>query len=85
MDKNPRNSDTVEITEKINKKLCETGKSIELNLFDVLKDDIRNYRQLNDFQKHQIDFLTEKEKIEIIRLYDIVISSMSALIMSGQS
>jgi hypothetical protein len=49
---------------KLNDNLIKrTGKSIEVDTFAILKDDIANYRTLNPY-------LTDSQKIEIIKLYN---------------
>ena len=45
-------------------------KSWELDTYSILKDDITNYKKLNEYQLLYIENLTEKQKIEIIKLYD---------------
>lgn len=50
--------------------LKRTGKSIKVNTFDILKDDIVNYRTLNTYQLMYIEYLTESQKVEIIKLYN---------------
>ena len=45
-----------------------------------MKDDITNYRPLTDIQLAQIEDLTETEKIELIKLYNVMIASIESLI-----
>jgi Trk K+ transport system NAD-binding subunit len=66
-----------EIYKKIFKR---SGISLEINPFVIMKDDIRNYRRLNSFQISYIEKLTEQEKIEIIKLYDTIISDIHLLV-----
>ena len=39
-----------------------------------MKDDIKNYRPLTDIQLTQLEDLTETEKIELIKTYNIMFS-----------
>jgi hypothetical protein len=45
-----------------------------------MKDDIKNYRPLTDIQLTQIEDLTENEKIEIIKTYNIMFASIENVI-----
>jgi hypothetical protein len=45
-----------------------------------MKDDIKNYRPLTDIQLTQLEYLTENEKIEIIKTYNIMFLSIEKLI-----
>ena len=45
-----------------------------------MKDDIKNYRVLTDIQLKQLYALTETEKIEIIKTYNIMFSTIENLI-----
>jgi hypothetical protein len=51
-------------------------KSIQLDAYQLLKDDIVNYKKLNDYQKMYIEHLTEEQKVEIILLYGNVMNSL---------
>jgi len=51
-------------------------KSIQLDAYQLLKDDIVNYKKLNDYQKLYIEHLTEEQKVEIILLYENVMNSL---------
>jgi hypothetical protein len=69
------------LTEKFNAKLYNTTrKSIDITNFSIMKDDIKNYRTLTDIQLSQLETLTETEKIEIIKLYNIMFASIENLI-----
>jgi hypothetical protein len=57
-----------------------SGISLEISPFVIMKDDIRNYRRLNSFQISYIEKLTEEEKIEIIKIYDTIISDIHLLV-----
>jgi hypothetical protein len=45
-----------------------------------MKDDIKNYRPLTDIQLKQVEELTETEKIELIKVYNIMIATVENLI-----
>ena len=57
-------------------KQLNNRKSIQLDAYQLLKDDIVNYKKLNDYQKLYIEHLTEEQKVEIILLYENVMNSL---------
>ena len=59
-------------------KLC--SQKIFMRTGKRFKDDIKNYRKLTKQQTLLLDSLTEKEKIEIIYLYDLVLSIVIQLV-----
>jgi len=70
------------LTEEFNAKLYNTTrKSIDITNLSIMKDDIKNYRPLTDIQLKQIEDLTEAEKIEIIKTYNIMFASIENLII----
>jgi hypothetical protein len=78
-------NDTMILTVQLNNKLFDKdsqkrGRSIEINTFSVLKDDIKNYRPLTEFQLMGIEYLSENEKIEIIKLYNTMIISLQDIL-----
>lgn len=58
----------------------QIGKSINITDCSGMKDDIKNYRVLTDIQLKQLYTLTETEKIEIIKTYNIMFSTIENLI-----
>ena len=55
----------LELSIELNKKLFgqnPKGKSLELNTFSLLKDNIKNYRSLTEFELLYIEHLTEEQK-----------------------
>lgn len=78
----PLQSSTFRLTIEVNKKMfLKTGKSFEINTYTILKDDIKNYRRLNEYQLLQIEKLTEKQSIEIIKIYDTMIGTIENLLL----
>ena len=74
-------TDTLILTQEFNEKLFnQIGKSINITDCSIMKDDIKNYRPLTDIQLTQLEDLTEKEKIEIIKTYNIMFSTIENLI-----
>jgi hypothetical protein len=66
-------NDTLLLTKEFNKNFFnKTRKSIEITNFSIMKDDIKNYRILTQIQLTQLQDLTELEKIEIIKTYNIM-------------
>ena len=71
-------TDTLILSQEFNEKLFnQIGKSINITDCSVMKDDIKNYRVLTDIQLKQLYTLTETEKIEIIKTYNIMFSTFS--------
>ena len=69
------------LTIELNKKLfTNSGKSLEIDSFKMLKDDIRNYRPLSEYQLLLIEKLTDIQKIEIIKLYNSIMQSIEEII-----
>ena len=64
------NESKKKIIERNDNVLKNIRKSWELDTYSILKDDITNYKKLNEYQLLYIENLTEKQKIEIIKLYD---------------
>ena len=74
-------TDTLILSQEFNEKLFnQIGKSINITDCSVMKDDIKNYRVLTDIQLKQLYTLTETEKIEIIKTYNIMFSTIENLI-----
>ena len=68
------------IIEFNNNLLRTTGKSLEIDTYYILKDDIVNYRKLNEYQLLYIEHLTEEQKIEIIKLYDRMLNTIKNIV-----
>ena len=65
---------------ELNSKLqLKTDRSMEINPFILLKDNIKNYRKLSEYEKMYLFKLSNEEKIEIINLYDHVLSTIVEL------
>jgi len=64
------------ITHTINQIGLKYNKSFEINSFKMLKDSIRNYKKLNEYELLAISRLSDDEKMEIIKLYNTVLSSL---------
>jgi hypothetical protein len=58
----------------INKLGIRYNKSFEINNFKLLKDSICNYKKLNEYELMAISKLSDNEKMEIIKLYNTLIS-----------
>ena len=50
--------------------------SFEINIFKMLKDSIRNCKKLNEYELLAISRLSDDEKMEIIQLYNTVLSNI---------
>ena len=74
-------TNTLKLIQEFNEKFfSHTRKSIDITNISIMKDDIKNYRPLTDIQLTQLEDLTENEKIEIIKTYNIMFSSIENLI-----
>ena len=74
-------TNTLRLTQEFNENFfSHTRKSIDITNISIMKDDIKNYRPLTDIQLTQLEDLTENEKIEIIKTYNIMFSSIENLI-----
>ena len=81
MDQEPLEHDTVILVKSFNEHFVkETGKTLQLTEFSILKDDIKNYRKLSERQLSRLKLLSEREKIEIIEIYDYVVQTMAQLL-----
>lgn len=79
--KNRVQIDPIGLTIDMNKKIMNTtGRSMELDIFKLFKDQIRNYRPLNRLQLLSLEHLSEKQKIEIILLYNEMFLSLEELL-----
>jgi hypothetical protein len=78
----PKRSTTLRMSQQFNEKYFnEIRKNIELTDLTVMKDDIKNYKPLTAMQLLQLDNLTEEEKIDIIHLYNTMISTLEDMIV----
>jgi hypothetical protein len=77
----PIQTNTLRLTQEFNEKFfSHTRKSINITNLSIMKDDIKNYRPLTDIQLTQLEDLTENEKIEIIKTYNIMFASIENII-----
>jgi hypothetical protein len=51
------------------------------DMFVQMKFDIRNYRKLTDKELEYIHLMTEKQKTEIIYIYDVVLYSITEAVI----
>ena len=78
----PTRNNTLRLSQEFNEKyFSELKKNIEITDFTVMKDDIKNYKPLTPMQLLHLDKLTETEKIEIIQLYNTLISTLEDIIV----
>jgi len=52
---------------------------MNLSQFSIMKDDIKNYNKLTEFQIDHLINLNEDEKIEIIKIYNNMIETIEYL------
>ena len=80
---NVTNKSNLELSIELNNKLFgknPQGKSLELNPFNLLKDNIKNYRPLSEYELLYIEHLTEEQKVEIIKLFNTIVINLVASI-----
>jgi len=66
---------------EVNEKLQSiANRSMDINPFILLKDNIKNFRKLSDEEKIYLSNLSNEEKIEIILLYDQALSTTVELL-----
>jgi hypothetical protein len=58
----------------------KTNRSMEIKPIVLLKDNIKNYRRLTEYEKMYLQFLSNEEKTEIILLYNQVLSTVVDLL-----
>lgn len=76
----PTRKDTLRLTQEFNEKyFSHLHQSLSISNFSIMKDDIRNNRPLTEIQLIQLETLTDLEKIEIIKLYNIMMSTMNTV------
>jgi hypothetical protein len=74
-------TNTLRLTQEFNEKFFKyTRTRIDISNLSIMKDDIKNYRPLTDIQLAQVEGLTEREKIELIKTYNIMFSTIENLI-----
>jgi len=77
----PHRTDTIRITEDFNERyFLKTRKRLEVSQLSIMKDDIKNYRSLTEFQLNYLSTLSENSKIEIIKIYDSMIGTIEDLL-----
>jgi hypothetical protein len=67
---------TEEYNEDYFKKVIE---HMKISQFSIMKDDIKNYNKLTEFQIDYLINLNEDEKIEIIKIYNNMIETIEYL------
>ena len=72
--------DTLRLSKEINEKYCNEV-MIKITHMNIIKDDIRNYRPLNNEQLLQVETLTDTEKIELIKLYNTMFITLENVIV----
>lgn len=76
----PNRQDTLRLTQEFSEKFfMETMRRIEITGFVIIMDDIRNYRTLTETQLSQLANLSEHEKIEIIKMYNTMFSTLDGM------
>jgi len=76
-----KKTNTLRLTQEFNEKFFTyTRKRIDISNLSIMKDDIKNYRPLTDIQLEQVQQLSEAEKIEIIKTYNIMFASIENVI-----
>jgi hypothetical protein len=61
-------------------KLHEKKFFLDLDYFNIIKDDIRNYRSLNDYQIEYLRNISEDQKIELFKIFNSVLKNMNEIL-----
>jgi hypothetical protein len=78
---NIERTNTLRLTQEFNDKFfSKTRKSIEITHLSIMKDDIKNYRTLTETQLALLVTLSESEKIELIKTYNVMMASIETLL-----
>ena len=57
-----------------------SSKIVDIDYYEIIKDDIRNFRPLNKYQMKYIKVLSDEYKNEIMELFNECLSSLNELI-----
>ena len=76
----PNRNDTMRLTQEFNEKHFIELTQLEITNYSVMIDDIRNFRTLTKIQLMKLESLTEKEKINIIHLYNDIFSILGNIL-----
>lgn len=76
----PNRNDTMRLTQEFNEKHFVDLKKLDITNFSVMCDDIRNFRTLTEDQLTQVETFTEKEKVELICLYNDMFVALENII-----
>jgi hypothetical protein len=77
----PNRKITLRLTQEFNEKyFTQFRKSLLISNFSIMKEDITNYRPLSEEQLLQVETLTETEKIELIKLYNTMFSTLENIV-----
>ena len=57
------------------------SKILNLDYFEIIKDDIRNYRELNKYQLEYIKEIKDEYKFELIELFNECMQAMNDIIV----
>ena len=78
----PNRKSTLRLTQEFNEKyFAEFRQSLSISNFSIMKDDITNYRPLSEEQLIQVEALTDSEKIELIKLYNIMFYTLENIVI----
>jgi hypothetical protein len=58
----------------------KTNKILEIDYYEMIKDDIRNFRKLNQYQLDYIENLSHKYKNELIHIFNDCLKSIDCLL-----
>jgi len=77
----PNRKSTLRLTQKFNEKyFTQFRKSLLISNFSIMKDDIKNYTPLSEQQLIQVETLSDTEKIELIKLYNTMFSTLENIV-----
>jgi hypothetical protein len=77
----PNRKCTLILTQEFNENYFRQFRQrLSISNFLIMKEDITNYRPLSQEQLIQLETLTETEKIELIKLYNTMFSTLENIV-----
>ena len=77
----PNRKSTLRLTQEFNEKyFTQFRKSLLISNFSIMKNDITNYTPLSEQQLIQVETLSDTEKIELIKLYNTMFSTLENIV-----
>ena len=77
----PNRKSTLRLTQEFDEKyFTQFRQSLSISNFSIMKHDITNYTPLSKQQLIQVETLSDTEKIELIKLYNTMFSTLENIV-----